>query len=436
MLTPSEVYPLVLIWLQALEVRGDANALRALARLVTALLAGQSLRPSALLRALLSPSPVPARQGYKRVARAWDRPWLTPAWLTPHLVRAALALVPAEERGPNRGLTHLALDSVRCGPWEVFVLGVVWHGRVLPLAWRVLAYPWPSGQVGPAVQALLEQVAACWPVQERPVHLVADRAFPSQRLFRTLGRLGWGWTVRLRANTGVQAGAEALLVRDLLRRARLEGWTCRGGSYGRGSKAVAATLVVGRGLVVVPRHRRTAASQRQPARRRAERLRTRRYRYASVDQTDPWVVLCTSHAGWPAAVASYKRRWAIEGSFRDAQSGWDGRHGWDLEPVLTKQGSAAHVERIVGLWALGGLLQTYVGSQVAHGPARVRAIAAGWATTGRLSLWAQGRFALAEPNGHLRDWLRTILLEGAARLAATPSVSARQGPPQALPHAA
>src|SRR5947209_20400164 len=102
-------------------------AVQALAHLVTALLVGQSLRPTALMRALSSPLPVPARQRYKRVARAWTRPWLSPAGLVPRLVPAVLAVVP-----PDRsGLTHLALDSVRCGAWEVFTLGVAWNGRVL-----------------------------------------------------------------------------------------------------------------------------------------------------------------------------------------------------------------------------------------------------------------------------------------------------------------
>ena len=119
----QELYPLIHAWLQALPAPTPTHpaALSALAHLVTALLVGQSLRPTALMRALLSPLPVPARQRYKRVARAWSRPWLSPAWLVPRLVPAALALVP-----PDRdGLTHLALDSVRCGPWEVFTLGVV-----------------------------------------------------------------------------------------------------------------------------------------------------------------------------------------------------------------------------------------------------------------------------------------------------------------------
>jgi Transposase DDE domain len=406
MLSPQAVYPVMLEWLQELDLSARPAAVEAVAQLVGALLCAQSLRPSALMRALLSPMAVPARQRYKRVARAWDRPWLTSGWLTPRLVRAVVALLPV------RGLTHLALDSVRCGPWEVIVVGVVWHGRVLPLAWTVLPYPWPPGRMGPAVTALLRQVAACWPA-ERPVHLVADRAFPGQRLFRTLRALGWGWTVRLRANTGVQVGEQPVLLRTLLDQASPTGWTCWAGSYGRGRTALPAHLVIGRGLVVLPRHRRTLASHRQQAERRQIRLRSRRYEYA-VDATDAWVALCTTHGTWRAAVGSYRQRWAIEGSFRDAQSGWDGQHGWDLEPVLTQTPSAGQAERIVGLWALGYLVQAWLGSQIVHGPPAVRAVARGWTTTGRLSIWAQGQCALREPL--LTAWLDQTLHQGATRL--------------------
>src|ERR671937_304792 len=81
-------------------------------------------RAAGLMRALLSPPAVPARQRYKRVARAWGRPWLAPGWLTPRLVRAALALVaPDPAPWPTAGLTHLVLDSVRCGRWERVTLG-------------------------------------------------------------------------------------------------------------------------------------------------------------------------------------------------------------------------------------------------------------------------------------------------------------------------
>src|SRR3989337_3038026 len=91
--SPIALYPVVVVWLQTLGLTTHPTALVALAPLVTALLAHQSLRPSALMRALLSPIAVPAAQRYKRVRRSWDRPWLTSTWLTPYLVRAALALV-------------------------------------------------------------------------------------------------------------------------------------------------------------------------------------------------------------------------------------------------------------------------------------------------------------------------------------------------------
>src|SRR5919199_2121471 len=188
MLSPHALYPLVQLWVQALDLAPSSAALSALTHLLVALLVGQNLRPSALMRALLSPVPVPARQRYKRLARAWTRPWLSPAWLSPRLVAAVLALV-----GPERdGRTHLALDGVRCGSWEVFTVGVVWHGRVVPVGWAVLPFPWPKGQFTPTVCALVRQVAAAWPA-ERPAHLVADRGFPSRALLLTLRRVGWCW---------------------------------------------------------------------------------------------------------------------------------------------------------------------------------------------------------------------------------------------------
>jgi hypothetical protein len=197
--SPLALYPLVVGWLQAMDVAPRASALVALGQLVTALLAGQSLRPSALARALLSPQSVPARQRYKRVARCWERAWLSPAWLTPRLVHAGLALVVPDPAGTRTaGLTHLALDSVRCGPWEVFTLGVVWCGRVLPVGWTVLPYPWPKGRFTPTTCGLIAQVAAAWPAA-RPAHLVADRAFASRPLVQTLRAVGWGFTLRLPA---------------------------------------------------------------------------------------------------------------------------------------------------------------------------------------------------------------------------------------------
>jgi hypothetical protein len=139
-------------------------------------------------------------------------------------------------------------------------------------------------------------------------------------------------------------------------------------------------------------------------------------------ETDSWVVLFTSHGAWRAAGASYRRRWAAEGSYRDAQSGWDGRHGWDLEGVAARLPSAARVGQVVGRWALATALQTWVGHQVGlpTAPAPVQAVARQWTTTGRLSVWARGRRARTEPSGRVRAWLRTTLAAGAETLATAP----------------
>ena len=417
----AELYPLVQAWVQALPAPTPAHpaALSALAHLVTALLVGQSLRPTALMRALLSPLSVPARQRYKRVARVWTRPWLSPTWLVPRLVPAALALVPPE----REGLTYLALDSVRCGRWEVFTLGVVWHGRVVPVGWAVLAYPWPKGQFTPTVCALVRQVAAVWPAA-RSAHLVADRGFPSRALLRVLHQVHWGWTLRLRANSWLSVGGRSQPVRDLLEPANPRGWTVWSASYGAGPYALPGRLVVGQGLVVLPWHQRRSGSLRHRVAQRAERQRhlatkhPERTRPSAAQQTDAWMVLFTSHASWRAAVRSYGRRWATEGSYRDAQTGWDGQHGWDLEATLARLSEARTVERIVGLWALGALVQSWVGHGVGQptAPRSVQLVRCEWTTTGRLSVWARGQLALTEPSGRLRPWLRQALTAGAHQL--------------------
>ena len=440
---PAELYPLVLLWLQALGVTGHPAARAALGHLVTALLVGQSLRSPALMRALLSPASVPARQRYKRVARAWGRPWLSSAWLTPRLVGGVLALVGSDPaRRPTAGLTHLALDSVRCGGWEILTVGVVWHGRVLVVGWEVLAYPWPKGQFTPAVCALIARVAAAWPA-DRPAHLVADRAFPSRALFRALGRAGWGWTLRLRAPTTVTVDGQERTVRQQLGQATLAGWTADTAGYGRGPGALPGTLVIGRGLAVVPRHQGGPASLARRAEQHARRQRHLagkhpRRRPDASRETDAWVVLFSTHAAWLAATTSSACRWASEASYRDGQGGWDGRHGWDLEPSVARLTDAAAVGGLVGLWVLGALLQSWVGDQAGPRatPASVRAVRREWTTTGRLSVWARGRLALTEPSGRLRPWLRDTLAAGARRvapMATAPASGAHRLPADRLP---
>ena len=423
MLLPEQLYPLVLRWLHGLELGAHRTSQASVAAVLTALLVAQSLRPAALMRALPSPEPVPARQRYRRYQRVLTSARLTPAWVSPALVRGALQQGPPQPGpGPWTGLTYLALDSVRAGRWELFTVGVVWHGRVLPVGWAVLPYPWPKGQFTPTVCALLRQVAAVWP-PDRPVHLVADRAFPSYDFFATLQALGWGWTVRLQARHWVTVAGQLQLARTLLADARVGTWRAYPAHYGAAARGLAGTVVVGRGLLVVPPHQCNLGSARARARRlgqRAQHAASKNKRRTA--ETDQWVLLFTSHTTVVAARGSYRRRWPIEGSYRDAQGGWDGRHGWDLTRELARAATPAVVERLAGLWALGTLLQSWVGHQIGlpTAPPLVQQVAAGWTTTGRLSVWARGQLALREPSGRLAPWLADTLRQGADQIAAAP----------------
>src|SRR5215203_4097797 len=329
MLSPDALYPGIHGVVQAMGVARSGAGEAGLASLVTAVLLGQSLRRAELGRAQASKRSVPARQRYLRVARGLTRPWLSSAELTPHLIRAALAVVDDPE-------PHLAMDTVRCGAWESITVGVVWHGRVLPIGWAVLPYPWPKGAFTPAVTRLLWRIGAAWPAERRP-HLVADRGFPSLALFRTLEQLGWGWTIRLRARLTVGVDGLACPLRDLLAQARPGAWSCRAITYGTGRQRVPGRLVLGRGdaLPLLPRHQANPGSARQRRRQQVARQREVRGKHptrrtSSAEQTDGWLILFTSHPDWLPASRSYTSRWSTEGSYRDAQGGYDGRHGWDL----------------------------------------------------------------------------------------------------------
>jgi hypothetical protein len=432
MLSPAALYPGIHGVVQALELTPTRAGEASLASLVTGVLLGQSLRRAELGRAQASERSVPARQRYLRVARGLTRPWLSSAELTPHLIRAALAVV-------DDPVPHLAMDTVRCGAWESITVGIVWHGRVLPIGWEVLPYPWPKGTFTPAVLRLLWRISAAWPAERRP-HLVADRGFPSLALFRTLEQLGWGWTIRLRAKLTVGVDGTAQQLRDLLAQAQSGAWTSQPITYGTGRQRVPGHLVLGRGdaLPILARHQANPGSARQRRRQQLARQQEVRGKHperrtSSAEQTDGWLILFTSHTDWLPASRSYTRRWTAEGSYRDAQGGYDGQHGWDLEDTLARLTDPAVVDRVFGLWALGTLVQSWIGHHLgaASVPDVVRQVRAHWTTSGRLSVWMRGRFALTDLSADLHPWLLHSLADLAQRLRAAPLII-----PHSLVHAA
>jgi hypothetical protein len=427
-------YPLFVALLLALLGPLHRTALPALADLVWALLVGQSLHPADLQRSLPHLQTTSARQAFRRVRRAWARSRLTSTQLTPRLLPAVLRFVSDEE-------VTLILDSTRCGNKELFTLGIQHQGRVLLVAWATLPYPWPPKTFTPTVVALLDRTLAAWPI-DRPVHLLADRGFPSLAFFRCLD--GWRarrpleYTIRLRAGDWVRdRQGQAWQIRDLADRLTLGVWGCFAASYQKRRQTSAlVTLVVGRGVSVFPAHQQGPADQA----RRAQRAARRRAHVASKRQSaaadQVWALLTTAPT-IQAAKAAYRRRFATEGTYRDVKS-------WDLEAVVAHERDLGKVDGLVGVVAVTALIQTAIGTEAGRtSDETVRARQQQWCTTDRLSSFWRGRQVLHDRAQDWRPWLRTTLAHlttqfqaPAARVSAPPLQEGTAAPPPPTKEAA
>ncbi|HEX5417257.1 MAG TPA: hypothetical protein VFZ25_16455 [Chloroflexota bacterium] len=383
-------------------------SLSAIADLVGALLATQSLHASDLARALPDLQTAQARQAQRRVRRILGRSCLSGPRLTPWLIRAALQLVSDAE-------VSLVLDSTRCLRWEIFTLGVRWHGRVVPIAWQILPYPWPKRQFTPTVLALLDRTLAHWPA-DRPLHLVADRGFPSLKLFGCLARwrerVPLGYTIRLRASDWVRPGDEpAVKVGDLERAVPVGTWTVQQAAYRRRGRAVpSSVLVIGHGLPVYPSHQMGPADRARRtsrARGRVDHLISKAQPGAALSDR-VWALLSTK-ATWREAVRAYTGRFATEGTYRDVKT-------WDLEAVASHETDLGHLDGLMGLASLGYLVQAAIGSAAGRATDQdVRARQQQWSTTDRLSIFWRGRQVLRDP---VHNWL-PFLSQTLSSLAAT-----------------
>jgi hypothetical protein len=412
MCAPDPVsYPLLLAVLKAVLGPLPTVSLTAVAALVWALLLSQSLHPAALARALPDLQTPHARQALRRVRRGLGRRVLTSEQLTPWLLAAALRLVPA-------GPVLLVLDSTRCQHWEIFTLGVRFHGRVLPIAWSILPYPWPKKQFTPTVVALLTRTLALWP-PDRPVHLVADRGFPSLPFFRCLDR--WraerplDYTIRLRAADWVRLDtAPATKVGDLERAVRPGTWAQYPAAFQRRQQAGAAvTLVVGSGLPLYPAHQvgpADCARRAQRAQRRTHHVQSKA-QDATLDRQ--WALLTTTPS-WRQAVPVYHGRFTTEGTYRDLKS-------WDWAAVAAHETDAAHLDALVGLAALAYCVQAALGAAAGRtADVAARARQQQWCTTARLSPFWRGRQVLHDRAHNWRPWLHTQLPSLAHTLAGFP----------------
>jgi hypothetical protein len=417
------VYALIVRFLQALLQPPHATSFAAVSALVWAVLCAQSLHPADLVRALPDLTTPHARQAFRRVRRGLKRACFTSHYLTPLLVRAVLRLVPDTA-------VLVVLDSTRADRWEVFTLGVRCHGRVLPVAWSVLPYPWPTGQFTPTVVALLARTLAGWP-PDRPVHLVADRGFPSTALFRQLHaqhpRLALGYTIRLRAGDWVHlADGQTVKVADLVGGLRPGQWRTWAASYPHCQDGPVPTqLVAGRGLPSYPPHQMGPAdwARRQArAEARARHLRSKG-QPGAVATDDIWCLL-TTEATWQAAVTQYSGRFSTEGSYRDIKS-------WGWEAVVGREPDPAVVDGLTGLAVVSYLVQVSIGAAAGRTrQAGAWARQQQWTTTDRLSIFSRGRLVLHDRAYDWRPWLATVLPALTQRLRSEPQPSL---PPTPLP---
>lgn len=410
--------------LQALLHPSHATSLVAVSTLVWAVLCAQSVHPAEVVRALPDLVTAHARQGFRRLQRSLTRPGLTSQALTPRLVPAVLRLVADAE-------VLLVLDSSRCGDWEIFTLGVRCSGRVLPVGWQVLPYPWPKGHYTPTTLTLLDRVLGCWP-PARAVHLVADRGFPSKALVRRLD--AWrrwrrlGYTLRLKMGDWVTvADGRTVRLADLVGNPSAGRWQTWTAHYPGCQTALPPTQVVaGRGLPVWPRQQRGPADQA----RRQRRAQQRAAHLVSKGQaravaTDTAWCLLTTEATWTAAVTQYSGRFSTEGTYRDLKA-------WGWETRIRALGQAAAVEGLTGVAVLSYLVQ--VGSGMAAGRTQevgARARQHQWTTTDRLSFFSRGRLVLHDYAYDWRPWLIPTLTDLAQTFTANPA--SPPAPPAANP---
>jgi len=109
------------------------------------------------------------------------------------LIQAALETWDAE-------CLYLCLDTSLF--WEEYCLirlAVVYRGRSIPLAWRVLEHPSASVSFD-AYQELIRQSAQYLP-SEAKVILLADRGFVHTRAMKLMKTLGWHYRIRIKSDT-------------------------------------------------------------------------------------------------------------------------------------------------------------------------------------------------------------------------------------------
>lgn len=369
---------------------------------VLCLLAAQRLTPAALARAVPSERAGSGRSCLRRVRRWWTGPPLDHVLVSPALIRSALARLP-----PGQTVV-VALDTTRLGPWEVWLAGVVVAGRTLPIGWAVLPYPWPKGQFRLTTIALLQRLQAAFPSEVRWT-LVADRGFPSARLFAHLQHRDTGFSVRLRVRDWVTVAGVSAMVAAHLEAGRLVEGQRTAATMGRGTAdqpLVPGGIVVSAAVAALPAHKQNPGTARERSKRAKAHAQHQKHKQgrkttppsATAQRSAQTWVLFTTAPTVARAVAEYAQRMSIEETFRDWHT------GWGVRAAVVDLPTAGMVERLIGVVCVTYTVQMHLGQRVSTDPVGQQRRAQ-WTVTNRVSWFWCGQRLFDDPGYEWSDWL-------------------------------
>jgi hypothetical protein len=142
----------------------------------------------------------------RRLVRWLKNPAVQPArWYAPLLQHALRDLTPAQR-------LYVALDTTQLGRFVLIRAALIYRGRALPLAWRVLVHA--SATVAfAAYEPVLAQVHALLP--HANIVLLADRGFYHEKLLTWAENHHWHYRIRVPGDTRFQLAGERWTVQEL-----------------------------------------------------------------------------------------------------------------------------------------------------------------------------------------------------------------------------
>jgi Transposase DDE domain len=151
------------------------------------------LSQAALARCL--PLQTSAKGREQRLHRFLANPRLTPEVLIPLHVALVLGIQAS-------GSIPLILDQTTIRGIQTLLVGAVFEGRVLPVAFSCFTYRWIRKSQNILEQSLIVAVMSCFPAESRPL-LILDRGYARVALLQKLAQAGIPFLVRAKKNVVV-----------------------------------------------------------------------------------------------------------------------------------------------------------------------------------------------------------------------------------------